>query len=165
MTTTLTKFATYEDASGFLIDRKAENLAAVRNAIFALFETAGIDTVTVEFDGSGDEGQITGIEIAGPTNELPAENIEVRRTTIEFEYEEETVRLAVKSYNVVSIIRPENPRALLEELCFDLLNVKHCYWGDGEGAYGDIKFENDSRTITVDFNERFVDSTNHNYEI
>jgi hypothetical protein len=129
--------------------REAEAFASNKEALFEALDRHGIATVTVSFDGYGDEGQIQSIEVDGNTDAVP--NIRV-------------------SYREIHVDQPEAKvsdqplEEVLRTLVFDCLAETHEYWEDNEGAFGEVIFDTANRSITLDFNERFVDSTNYQHE-
>ena len=67
-------------------DRRAEEIrAANKTVLFDLLASAGIETLTVLFDGYGDSGQIERVDIEARegTVPLPLDRIEVACTTWE----------------------------------------------------------------------------------
>jgi hypothetical protein len=52
----------------------------------------------------------------------------------------------------------------IEKLAFDLLEDAHSGWGDGEGSQGEFRFSLNERTITLDYNERFIEYHDHEHE-
>ncbi|MEK8121629.1 DUF6878 family protein [Methylocystis sp. IM4] len=50
-------------------------------------------------------------------------------------------------------------------MVYRFLERSHSGWEDGEGAYGEFTFDVSARAITLDYNERFIDSLNsqHNF--
>lgn len=52
----------------------------------------------------------------------------------------------------------------LEQLAYDLLDQVHGGWENDDGAYGEFSFDVAARTITLDFNERFV-SADHSQHL
>ena len=59
---------------------------------------------------------------------------------------------------------PTTPREYIETLAYDFLESTHSGWEDGEGANGEFRFSLSERTITLDYNERYVDYTHHEHE-
>jgi len=43
---------------------------------------------------------------------------------------------------------------VIEEITYDLLGAEHGGWEIDHGAFGDVTFDVDERSITLDFNER-----------
>lgn len=117
--------------------------------LFAILADAGIATVTVEFDGCGDSGQIESVDAIGKNGmscELPATSIAIRRALWgepEPASEEMTVAEAV------------------ERLAYDLLGGAHPGWEINDGSYGTFVFDVAAGAITLDCNVRFTDSELH----
>ena len=131
--------------------RLAELHPANKASLFAALAAAGITRVTASFNGYGDEGRLEEIlAFIGETGtDLPAVAVEVQ--TLTFGSAEPSV-LA-------------QPLAeAIETLADALLDDAHGGWEDGEGAFGEFAFDVAAQTITLDFNERFVESTNHTHE-
>ncbi len=143
------------DPSGFLrdFDEKqraykalSESLhAANKTALFDVLASAGITSVLVRFDGSGDSGQIEEIDaVAGDQpRDFPPSTIAISRAHWgegEPESSESNVRDAVES------------------LAYALLEETHGGWENNEGAYGEFIFGVAERTITLDYNERIETS-------
>jgi hypothetical protein len=126
--------------------RQAEELLLVnKTALFDTLSASGIDTVTVVFDGYGDNGQIESVEAqAGDaTVTLPSATVEIARAV----------------WGSVEVNRQIEPVAeVIEMLAYDLLNQAHGGWENNDGAYGEFTFEVGPRTITLAYNERYMDS-------
>ena len=43
---------------------------------------------------------------------------------------------------------------------YDFLAQTHSGWEDNEGAFGEFTFDIAARTITLDYNERYIESAN-----
>lgn len=132
--------------------RRAEQiLAANKTVLFDALAAAGIETVTVIFDGYGDSGQIERIDVepGEGTILLPADRIEIARTTWEspeIERQTQTVREAI------------------ETLVYDFLRQAHDGWENSDGAYGEFTFDVAERTIKLDYNERYTSSEHVSHE-
>ena len=139
------------DASGFLEkDRAFTALSdsirpANKAALFDALAAAGITSVLVHFDGSGDSGQIEDIDAtAGDRSaEIPNSNIEIAHACWGDANIERTT-LCV--------------RDAIETLAYDFLEQTHGGWENNEGAYGEFTFDVESRTITLEYNERVMTS-------
>lgn len=122
-----------------------ELLPANKTALFDALAAAGIEIVTVTFDGYGDSGQIENIEakIGDDTVELPPTQIEVARPvwgSSEIERETQPVREAI------------------ETMAYAFLGQTHGGWENSDGAYGDFIFDVAGRSVTLDYNERHMES-------
>ena len=109
-------------------------------ALFDALAAAGIEIVTVVFDGCGDSGQIEDIEAkAGDlVVALPADQIEI----------------ACPVWGGSGIER-RTP-----SVAYDFLGQTHGGWENNDGACGDFTFDVAERTITLDYNERHMESDN-----
>ncbi len=146
------QFAAYEARCTKAAALAAEILPHNKQVLFDALSAAGIDVVTVEFDGSGDSGQFEApagfdadnTEVAIPSGEITVKVVDFETGTIR----EQTT----------------TPRAYIETLACDFLESTHSGWEDGEGANGEFRFSLSERTITLDYNERYVDYTHHEHE-
>jgi hypothetical protein len=130
--------------------RTEETRSANKAVLFDSLAAAGIETVTVIFDGYGDSGQIERIDAAGEgTIPLPSGRIEIARTawgSPEIERQTQTVQEAV------------------ETLVYDFLRQVHSGWEINDGAYGEFTFDVAERTIKLDYNERYTSSEHYSHE-
>ena len=132
--------------------RRAEELLPEnKTVLFSVLAAAGITTVVVCFDGYGDSGQIESVEasISGEPAALPDEQIEIIDTvwgSAEIERQTHTIREAI------------------EYMAYSFLRQTHVGWENNDGAYGDFTFDVATRTITLDYNERFTSSENYIHE-
>lgn len=116
-----------------------------KTVLFDALARHGITTVTVEFDGYGDSGQIE--DIAVTAGDQPAA------------LPDETIPLARAEWDVPGIVHvTHSVREAIETLVYDLLQQTHAGWENSDGAYGDITFDVTERTITLDYNERHMES-------
>ena len=133
-------------------------LKAVANAnelnktvVFDALAAAGLTSITVEFDGEGDSGQINGI--AAHAGEAPA----VLPST--------ALTLHQASHNGGDLRTTEtNLRDAIETLCYDYLTQCHDGWENNDGAYGTFEFDVPNRTVHLDIDERFTDTTNSTHD-
>ena len=111
--------------------------------VFDALAEAGIEKVSIEFDGAGDSGQIEDVlawNAAGDTIPLPADR-----------------KLHLPSS------QPDNPpvemtlQEAVETLAYDFLEETHPGWEINDGAFGTFVFDVTDRAITLDYRERFTD--------
>lgn len=129
----------------------AKLLPANKAALFGALAAAGISVVVVTFHGYGDSGQIESIEARDAQGDaaLPEEQIEIAHAAWEgTEPERRTVSV----------------REAIEEMAYNFLGQTHGGWQDNEGAYGEFTFDVAARTITLDYNERYIETENHEHE-
>lgn len=125
-------------------DREAALLPLNKAALFEALAAGGIGSVVVAFDGSGDSGQIedvTAIRDDDQQTELPTGIVAYRE--IGFDAAEPVV-------GMVTV------RDVLEHLCYSFLNQTHDGWENDDGAYGEFTFDVATRSITLDYNERYT---------
>jgi hypothetical protein len=131
---------------------EAQILPGNKQVVFDALAAARIAVVNVTFDGSGDSGQFE--ELVGFTAEN--EEVEVPNDTIEIETVEFDSGLVSRGTTTV--------REFIEKLACDFLEATHSGWEDGEGAYGEFRFTLADRTITLEYNERYVDYHYHEHQ-
>jgi hypothetical protein len=119
-------------------------------ALFDALAAAGVTIVVVSFDGYGDNAQIENIEVKAGEDigALPAGEIEIARAAWG---NSEPQHATVSIHDAV------------EQLAYDLLAATHSGWENNEGAYGEFTFDVAARTITLDYNERRIESANHQH--
>ena len=147
-----TNFAAYEVKCAAVAALQAEVLPSNKQALFDALAVAGIRCVVVSFDGYGDSGQIEtadGFDAENNPVDLPPTLIEHR----EVDFESATIVAGQKT-----------PSEVIETMVYRLLQNTHGGWQDNDGAYGEFTFDVGERTIALDFNERFTDSTNYQHE-
>ena len=127
-------------------DVRARNKAIV----FAALAEAGIHKVTVDYDGSGDSGQIESIEAWDARNEkipLPSAS-----------------KIQLASENPDHPPAEQNLEAAVETLAWDYLEI-HYGWENNDGAFGTFVFNVADRTVTLEHDERYteVNTTSHEF--
>ncbi len=119
--------------------------------VFDALAAAGLTLVEVEFDDEGDSGQIEEISAyAGDAvAELPSSSLTLHEA-VQNKDDPTTTTVSLS--------------AAIETLCYDYLSQTHGGWENNEGAYGTFEFDVQERSIRLDFNARFVDSTNYSHD-
>ncbi len=120
--------------------------------VFDALAAGGVTRVTAEFDGEGDSGQLGNIDAyAGDRPaKLPATSV--------------TLRQAQWNNDGVSTDTMTLEEAI-QTLCYDYLEQKHGGWENNDGAYGTFEFDIGNRTVSFEFNERFIDATTYNHTL
>jgi hypothetical protein len=121
----------------------ADIRARNRDILFAALAAAGIHRVTVDYDGSGDSGQIDTIEASNSANE----NIPFPSDT----------RIQFASENAHAPPAEYNLEAAVESAAWDCLDDLYYGWENNDGAFGRFVFDVPARTVTLEHNERFTD--------
>jgi len=129
-----------------------QTLQLNKSALFDVLAAAGINQVVVQFDGSGDSGQIEEIT-ASAADGTPIELPKVEMTYHTVDWGE--MSLSAQQMTAAQAI---------EALTYDLLADTHGGWGNEDGAYGDVTFNVNERSITLDFNERYTCTTHYSHQ-
>lgn len=122
-----------------------EALAANKAALFDALAAEQVKTVTVQFDGYGDSGQIEDIDI-----DAPKPQVMLLEATIEFARPLPDDSGIERSAMTI--------RDVLEHLAYDFLQNTHSGWGNNDGAFGDFLFDVEKRIIRLAFNARITES-------
>ncbi len=132
--------------------RRANDILPANKAVlFDALAAARITSVHVEFDGYGDSGQIEDITVKAGEEpaELPDERIEIFDPVWgSADLEKQTVTIG----------------EAIETLAYAFLRQTHEGWENNDGAYGDFTFDVATRTISLDYNERYTSSENYSHE-
>jgi hypothetical protein len=125
--------------------RDAELRPVNKTAVFDALAAAGITIVVVAFDGYGDSGQIENVEAKADEDlvALPSGEVEIASAVWD---QAEPERTAMTVHDAIEL------------LIFDFLGMTHDGWENSDGAYGDFTFDIAERTITLDYNERYMQS-------
>ena len=129
-------------------ERRSAAFPQTKAAIFVALEAAGIAQVTIEFEGSGDSGQMeqaTGYTASNEPVDIPDALVAI--TQVDFD-EDKDSRTNVKL------------REAIETVAYELLEQKHGGWEEGEGGFGTFTFDVAERSITLDFDERYTETNN-----
>jgi hypothetical protein len=121
-----------------------------KNLIFDALAEIGIHRVTIDYDGSGDSGQIEGIEAWDAANEkipLPSSR-----------------KVQLASENPDQPVDDLGLEAAVEELAWDYLYDNHSGWENNDGAFGTFVFNVPGRTITLEHNERYTELNTSTHE-
>jgi hypothetical protein len=138
-------FAAWDRQEREHASRADDLLPANKTALFDALVAANITVVVVTFDGYGDSGQIENIEAktADEIVPLPAGAIEIARPVWG---SNDIDRQSLSVHDAI------------EALVYSFLGQTHEGWENSDGAYGDFTFDVADRTITLDYNERRMES-------
>lgn len=135
-------FDTYQAQMERAAALRKQTLPLNKTALFDALAAAGIKQVVVQFDGSGDSGQIEGLT-ARAAADSPVDLPEAEIAFHDVDWE------------AMAIVSNQQPMSeVIEEITYDLLGAEHGGWEIDDGAFGDVMFDVDERSITLDFNER-----------
>lgn len=127
-------------------DVRARNKAIV----FTALAEAGIHRVTVDYDGSGDSGQIENVEAWNAANDrIPFPS---------------GIKIPLEAENPAYPLSEQNLEAAIETLAWVYLEI-YSGWENNDGAFGTFVFDVPARTVTLEHNERYteVNTTSHQF--
>lgn len=140
-----------------------ELVKANKDIVFDLLSGVGVESFVVNFEGSGDSGQVDEPDEFKPSkSEKKAEKL---------------VNEVVSGARISNGIRwssagqehiwKDNPtlREVIDSVCYDTLEMLHGGWEINEGSYGTFTFDVKKRKVDFDFNERIVQTESHNYTL
>jgi hypothetical protein len=131
--------------------RRAQLRPTNKAALFDALAAAGVTHVLVVFDGCGDSGQVEAV--TARTGEQPAA---LPTGDIEF--------LSARWGEPAPEMQTLTVAAAIESLAYDFLSEVASGWENNDGAYGEFTFDVGERTITLDYNERHMESDNTQFE-
>jgi len=146
------QFAAYEAKCATAARLGAEILPHNKQVLFDAVAAAGIDVVTIGFDGSGDSGQFDAPmgfdaenrEVVIPTGDITVKSVDFDTGTVS------ELTTTVGDYIVT--------------LACDFLEGTHDGREDCEGAHGEFRFLLSDRTITLDYNERYIEYNHYEHQ-
>ena len=130
---------------------EAEIFPRNKAVLFDALSAADIASVVVEFEGSGDSGQMKQpcARLADETVvDLPDVTVELERVDWSAGIQKETLNLT----------------AAVETMAWKLLEDSHDGWENGDGGYGEFAFDVSDRSITLEYNERYTETNYHEHE-
>ena len=101
-----------------------------------------IVTVTISYDGGGDEGQVEHIEAFGPAGSTELPDVECQRYGMDFSgtvYQE-----------------PDRLSSAIESFGYEVLEGAHDGWENNDGAFGTLTIDVASRAASLEHNSRFT---------
>jgi hypothetical protein len=122
-----------------------------KTAVFEALAQAGVTSVTVEFDGEGDSGQIESVVATSGDKPEKLPRTPVALQFVHWDGRTDTVQTPLS--------------AAIPDLCYGYLSREHGGWENNDGAYGTFTFDIGRRTIELEFNGRFTDTftSNHSF--
>ena len=126
-------------------------------AICAIAAHHGIRTITVAYDGYGDEGQIETVTLQGEPDEETQLAPEIAMP------DDPCTSWAVPYQGDASEVETTFARAI-DDLGYEMLAQKHAGWEDGEGAFGELVVDVASRKATLEHSVRFIETESHTHE-
>ena len=124
---------------------KTEIFPANKALAIEALRGAGVTRVTVDFSGSGDSGQLDGVDISGNEPFGPID-VTLRSTSM---------------YPGSHVERLTEVDELITDLAFQVIDAAgHSGWENNDGASGTITFDIEAGTIEFSIDSYFTESTN-----
>lgn len=125
---------------------------AKKSAVFDALTTAGITSVTVNFNGEGDSGQIE--EVVAFVGDTPQKLPDVAIPVQDAAYGRAESAASARSL-----------ADSIETLCYDYLSQEHGGWENNDGAFGEFTLNVADRTVELEFNGRYSEfhTTTHTF--
>ncbi len=123
-----------------------------KGVLFEALARAGIQSVTISFDGYGDSGQMeapVAFDSDAQERALPPSTIVVK--SVDFD----AGKLSEKTITV---------REYIETLAYDLLEGVHEGWENNDGAYGEFQFSLAEQSISLEYHERYTETRDFEHE-
>jgi hypothetical protein len=122
-----------------------------KDILFDVLKDKNVKTFSVSFDGGGDSGQIEDVDL---DNKILDEVIEGASVSKGCVWDNETNKSVKKMSENATV------REIIDTICYDVLEQTCGGWEINEGSYGTFTFDVSKRKVSLDFNERIIE-TNH----
>lgn len=156
--------SSYQDIMAMMAKSResaVERIKKNKHILFDAFDANGINSAEVTFDGSGDSGSVEDI-----TLEAIAEHIDTEKVLskiVEGVQVYEGTQYSPEGMKELFSDKPATVNDLIESICYDALKAKHEGWENNGGAYGELRFNSEDRTIFLEFNERSIECHEHEF--
>lgn len=116
-----------------------------------------IATITITYDGAGDEGQIDHVSLAGPqpaddgaAPEIAMPHVQCTSWSVPYRGDASEIETSFES--------------AVEDLGYEFIAQNHSGWENGEGAFGELVIDVIAGKATLEHSTRFVDTDCSSYE-
>ncbi len=121
-----------------------ERVQAAKTALIVALKSIGAATVTVEYNGEGDSGQVNA------TTARTAENVVVPLDM---------------PFPVDNPNKSETLETALDEFVWDILYLHHAGFENNDGGYGELVIDVAAGTVDLNHYDRFIDSVFRGTEV
>ena len=129
------------------MEKNEENRKRVMKAL----HDNGIKTVNVEYEGSGDDGQIDDVTFVHKTNvDHMKDSITVIKESSKFEDGQWHQRESEEEVDLEEAVR---------DLCYEILSSEHPGWEINDGSRGEFTFNVEEDTIKLEHTDYYTEST------
>lgn len=134
--------------------------------VYDLLGGVGVKSFVVTFDGGGDDGQIEGVSEIKPASKKVLESA---KALLDDSVEGARVSDGQRWHpnGVTETLWKNDPtlREMIESVCYESLEKVCGGWEINEGSFGTFHFDVEERKMTLDFNERVIETNNSQYEL
>lgn len=142
----------------------AKRIQLNKHILFDLLDSKNISNVVVNFDGSGDSGGVEQIllhprnedSIHFDSNAICAQNVEGAKVL-------HGTRMGPGGWEQIYEEGPITVKSLIENICYDALKAEHEGWENNDGAYGEISFYCEDRSVKMEYYERETKFFEHEF--
>lgn len=133
-----------------IAEARNKNKNKNKELLRAVMQTLGITSIAVEFDGSGDSGQVEGVTVVPAIKQDQFDNTKTKvfRTTCFF---------SVGSHKAEEEEAACSAPELAEDFAYEVLEQHHGGWEINDGAYGTIIIHADGRG-SIEYNQRVMET-------
>lgn len=132
-----------------------EHVRDNKDFVFDILEQEGIASFEVEFDGSGDSGQIESISLDEKLLKRKIEGCKVKNGS---RYDPVTKTSSPVWEHDVTL------QSLIEGVCYDILEDNFGGWEINDGSYGTFSFDVKKRKAGLTMNERVMEVNTNEYK-
>ena len=148
-------------------DRKKRATSAELNkaALVEAIRPIGLTRIEVDFNGSGDSGQVDEVRYFIGKKE-PKDLETIKKTLVQQAKINDSTTYCETKKEWVTTSRCQTIEELVEQICYDLLSANHGGWEINEGSYGEFVFNfGKGNKIELTFNQRVesVETTEETY--
>lgn len=133
-----------------IAEAKNKNKNKNKELLCAVMQTLGITSIAVEFDGSGDSGQVEGVTVVPANKQDHFDNTQTKVFRTRCFYSVAGNRVEEEE---VSCSASE----LAEDFAYEILEYNHGGWEINDGAYGTIIIHADGRG-SIEYNQRVMET-------
>lgn len=131
-----------------------------KDVLMALFLKFGVFKCEIDFDGSGDSGQLGDIRFEGISDEALATPVQTVIDCVRRDWSNKGWVEKIETRPITG-----NLKEIVEEFANEILEVSGYDWYNNDGGWGTITVVPGDKSISVDMNVRITDSENHMIEM
>jgi hypothetical protein len=115
-----------------------------KRVLFDALATTPLTSITVNFDGEGDSGQIDDVIAYAGDDQVPVPEMQISLEYVGFGGTSQVT------------LRPCTLQEAIQDACYGYLEHTHGGWENNDGAYGSFTFDVANRSLELEFNGRYT---------